>query len=292
MGYTFKLSAYYVAVPFEKAIDYSEKIKALVNRIDQQYTGMRPKPIPMLPEELSFELFDEFIPRGLGKNLIPIALDTENVEVQCIDLLKNKHLIVGGSQSGKTNMVKLILRQLATDIKIYLIDSKAAELTSYQGRENLTYIGNEEGLVEFSEEIEDEIAQREGLLELEKSKNPTIITRQFYQQMDPMVVIIEDVDNLVEMLKEGKTPTLEKTLMSLEAYNITIIGTSAGNKLKGFDILSRYMKDCQNGIILGHPSEQAIIQIPYMRSSTVPLGIGYMCQKGELLKVKIPGELE
>jgi len=72
----------YVAVSFEKTLDYSEKIKALVDSIDQQYTGMRPKPIPMLPEELSFELFDEFIPRGLGKNLIPVALDTENVEVQ------------------------------------------------------------------------------------------------------------------------------------------------------------------------------------------------------------------
>ena len=228
----------YVAVPFEKAIDYSEKIKALVDSIDQQYTGMRPKPIPMLPEELSFELFDEFIPRGLGKNLIPVGLDTENVEVQCIDLAKNKHLIVGGSQSGKTNMVKQILRQMATDIKLYLIDSKAAELTSYQGRENLTYIGNEEGLVEFSEEMLQVMAIREEMLEEAKEENPNIIPRQFYQQLDPVIVMIEDVDNVVEMIKNAKIATLEKTLMSLETYNITIIGTSLGSKLKGYDPLS------------------------------------------------------
>ena len=110
--------------------------------------------------------------------------------------------------------------------------------------------------------------------------------------MYPMVVIIEYVDNVIEIVKGGKVPTLEKMLMSLETYNITIIGTSAGNKLKGYDALSKYMRDCLNGVVLGHPSEQTVLQVPYMRTSVVPLGIGYIYQKGELLKVKIPGEME
>ena len=50
------------------------------------------------------------------------------------------------------------------------------------------------------------------------------------------------------------------------------------------------MKDCLNGIILGHPSEQTVLQVPYMRAVAVPLGIGYIYQKGDLLKVKTPGE--
>ena len=276
----------YVATTFKKAMDYTDSIGDIVNKISSSYTGERAKSIPMLPEELTIEVFKEFVEDTQDKYMIPIGLDTENVEVQYMDITKSRQIIVGGSQTGKTNLLKVLLNTVSTDVKVYLIDSMAAELVEYDAQENITYINNAEALINLQTDLEQMIMEREEMYEEEKEIVGNIVPRLFYSKLTPVLIVIEEFDTLVDMIKTDKLTGLEGLLMKAELYNISIVATAS--KMKGYDALSKYMKESISGIILGFPGEQNIYTVPHMKQVNIPTGIGYIYNKGELIKIKTP----
>lgn len=277
----------YAVADATSLISYMETLRGYIGQISAGYSGKRPKPIPMLPEELTLPALHS-VCGSRDSSLVPVGLETEQVEPQYLNLREYRQILVGGVQTGRTNLLKVLLQGIASDIPIYLIDSKNAELMPYQAQENVTYIHTKEQLAEFGETMRQCIEKRLAACEAARDGDITIIPRTFYEGMPPVVVLIEDWDSLIEQLEDAAVSDVSKLFMELEEYGITLITTATSGKMRGYDPLTKYMKEAGSGVILGKLSDQNLFDVPYIRNAEAEISIGYMVRKGKLTKIKIP----
>lgn len=62
-----------------------------------------------------------------SKTKVPIGIDVDVLNVEYFDMSEPFYLIIGGSQTGKTNILSNVLQILGSE-KIYLMDSSSLEL--------------------------------------------------------------------------------------------------------------------------------------------------------------------
>ncbi|MDE6625484.1 MAG: type VII secretion protein EssC [Lachnospiraceae bacterium] len=268
-------------------VSYMETVRGYIQRLSDVYTGQRPKAIPMLPEELTIASFKAYY-KIAPKHLVPIGLETEEVVPQYIELNTYRQLIIGSAQTGRTNMLKVLLHNISADIPIYLFDSKDSELMLYQAQENVTYINNKDAILSFDESIKKIMEDREEQYQMQRVSNPMLTPKAYYEQLSNIVVLVEDWDDLTEALEDIELAEAAETIMCLENYGITIIATATNGKLRGYGELTKYMKEAVNGVILGKSSDQSIFDVPYIRNEEVETGMGYIINKGKIIKIKIP----
>ncbi len=277
----------YAVADASDLVSYMETVREYIRKMSEAYTGRRPKAIPMLPDELtiaSFKIYHEVTP----DNLVPIGLETEEVTPQYIDLNVHRQLIIGSAQTGKTNMLKVLLHNISKEIPIYLFDSNAAELMMYQEQENVTYINNKDAILSFYGEMKNLIEDRENEYQVQRNNNPMLAPKAYYEQLSNVVVLVEDWDNLTELLEDIDLIETAELIPCLENYGITIIATGTNGKLRGYSVLTKYIKESVNGVILGKSSDQSIFDVPYIRNEMVDIGMGYIVNKGKVVQVKIP----
>ena len=269
-------------------LDYMEQVKCYVEEIDQVYTGKRPKAIPMLPDELTLNNLWTYC-ENASVNLIPIGLDAENVEVQYLDLNQHRQILIGTSQSGKTNLLKVLLAAIDSSVSIYLIDSKASELIACQSQENITYISCEkESIIKLGELLARVMEERKNGYEEERETNPELIPKMYYEQQPNVVVLVEEWDDFAEYMEDYETEQVQSIMTMLDQCGITLITTAASGRLRGYDPVTQYIKEAMYGVILGNPSEQSVFDVPYIRDANSDVSLGYVTAKGKLTKVKIP----
>lgn len=277
----------YTVADVSDLVFYTDTIKEYICKISEMYTGRSPKSIPMLPEELSIAAFQGYC-GVMPDNLVPIGLETEEVIPQYINLNVYKQLIIGSAQTGKTNMLKILLHNISKNIPIYLFELKESELMVYRDQENVTYINDKNAILSFYEEIKKVITERESQYLEMRMKNPMLTSKSFYEQISNVVIMVDDWDNLTEIMEDIDLQEVSVELMKLESYGITTITTAANGKLRGYGGLTKYMKEALNGVILGKLSEQSIFDVPYIRNEEVIVGMGYIVNKGKIIRIKSP----
>ncbi len=278
----------YTGVSYATIVEYTEKMAEVINTISNQYTGNKIKGIPMLPDVLNLAVFSEFEEKVVDRALIPIGLDTKDVKVQYLDINNGVQLIVGGSQSGKTNLLKVMLEKCSKEVKVYLIDSNNMELYCYQEMENVNYINNLEAIQNMIEEIQKEIISRKEDYEAEKIKDPYLLPKKYYSSLMPVLIMMDDCDSFIESIKDLKELKPESLFADAVNVNIGIIGATSTSKLKGYDALTKYLKSSIHGIVLGNPNDQTIYTLPHSRLTKFPVEMGYICRKGDNIPIKIP----
>jgi S-DNA-T family DNA segregation ATPase FtsK/SpoIIIE len=106
------------------AADLSEGVADLVDAVTEHWSGPRAPEVRMLPMVL--DAAD--LPAPRGRLQVPIGLDDTELAPLWHDFEENPHLIVvGDSESGKTNLLKLITRQVMAaytpaEARIMLVD--------------------------------------------------------------------------------------------------------------------------------------------------------------------------
>lgn len=277
----------YTSAESEDEVEYTKKVSEITERIKNLYTGDELEGIKMLPESLNpIELLS--YSKKKANNLIPIALDIENVRVNYLTLGMGIFLILGGPQSGKTNMMKTILETSENIETIYIFDSKNTELYSYKNNENVRYVESEEDIKDYIESIESAVETRRLLFEGSRNKNDNLSPKEFYGTLPQVVILIDDCDYYIEKTKSGTTSRVANLIEKSLNVGISIIGTTNLTKLKGFDIVTKKFREAISGIILGNPNEQNMINTPRVRINKVPYDNGFIFNKGELIQVKIP----
>ncbi|MDK2802309.1 MAG: type VII secretion protein EssC [Oscillospiraceae bacterium] len=279
----------YVVDIFNDEIEYSNSIKDICLSIKNGYSGEPIKGIPMLPEVLSLDLFKEYIKTNLDNNHIPIGLDIEDVEPQYFNIKDGVNLIVGGSQKGKTNILKNIISFIDVNSLLFIIDSKDMELYSLKSIiKDSFYTESLDDANILLEKLNVLIEDRQKQFVLEKELNPELKPKEFYGNLKSVFIVIDDCDNFIDLIKNTKNNKAENIIIACLQMNISIIATTLSNKLKGFDQISKIFKESFNGIILGNPNDQSIFSISHQRSDKFPLDQGIIFSKGNLIKIKIP----
>lgn len=240
----------------------------------------------MIPDELSNLSLQEHIKNTVPEYLVPLGLDTEEAKIQYLDLRNKKQIIVGGSQTGKTNLLKVLIENRAASIKTFIVDSRAIELYPFQKKKNVTYIQNVEGTMHLLEELSEIEQIRHSGYEEAVRNDSSILPKQYYEQQELILIVIDDWDDFVAMLTASKNLNAEKIITEAPLVNITIITTTPANKMKGFDNYSKFMRETIYGIILGNPIEQNLYQVSHTMRIKAEQGIGYLYQKGELKRIK------
>ena len=161
----------YLAFSGEREIDRVEDIQKFIVQTNNMYPEMYAKEIPAIPSVLDIEYVAKKAPAERPYKVV-IGLDYNAIEFQYIDLLKTVMLGISGREnSGKTNLVKLILDYLQASVfdyptKAYLVDDYSRQLQQFS-----SYGFVERYTVDVAEldviipELEEELKQRKNDLQ-------------------------------------------------------------------------------------------------------------------------------
>lgn len=275
----------YTAVSGKTPMEYTENLQNRIQCIRNGYTGKLPKGIPMLPDVLTVEeLKEQADTQSVYR--IPIGLDAENVEVQYMDLSEGIQLIIGNTKTGKTNLLVLILNYLLDNAEIYLVDSKELALSAYQ--DQVVYIKDQENFDDALDDLKEIVDERKNEYEDAREEDTSLLPRTFYGQLKPIVLLVEDCDQLVEFVERCRDYDAVSVIKSLYEVGIYLVGTTHTKKLADYGETAMYLKSASNGVILMHPSEQSIIDLPYEATRKTPVDRGYQFKNGEVVEIKIP----
>lgn len=271
----------YLPAKYENDEAYTKNISRIIKNISDKNTAICPQNIPMLPEVVLFKNIN-FV--GLvEEKRFAIGLDTEDVQIQCLDLNLPSHIVIGPSQSGKTNILKLACKEFDGS-KIFIADSRSMDLIEFSERENVIYMYSSEGVENFVSRLEYEVECRENKY---LSLNGRVRLKEFCEGLPTIFVLIDDGDEFIELTKPFAR-RVENILKKASDYGITIITTTIPGKLRGFDNITRILKDTQSGIVLGNPLEQNLFMFPPMRGYKHQPDMGFICVRNSIKNIKIP----
>lgn len=273
----------YTMVSFQDDMEYNGNIKALIQKIVAKYPGRRAPRIPVLPETFTYAMLDDYSDNEDPMDLA-VGLEVESVTRMGITRAQSPFVIIGETGKGKTNVIKVLLNQMHG--RIYLFDSSALSLYSYQASENVEYVQDEDMLEEFVENVKELCERRKQAFKAALEVDATLLPMQFYSNEEPVYLVIDDVDNFLAMSKayEQEMPEL---LKDATECGMGIIITVHAAKLKGYDPLSKWVKSAANGLVLSPQGSLNIFPVRTQREYP-PMGQGLLFHNGVYEKILIP----
>lgn len=275
----------YCGVDFQNELEYANKILKMVGKMKALYTGDRVEGIRMLPEVLTISKLKEYADEKKYRNKIPIGLDAENVGTQFIELDGGPKLVIGGAQTGKTNVLKIML-SLKKDTETYVFDSKSGELYPYKNEVN-KYVTSQDDQREFLHKMKEIIDERKGEFDKRRVEEPGLMPKIYYNSLNPIMVLIDDCDNFALEINLIKDLPVKEIIEEAISVGVTFIASVQGNGLKGYDEVTKIFKNSIDAIILGNPNDQTIIA-NYTKSPQIASDLGYMYSKGKIQLIKMP----
>ncbi|MTH53959.1 type VII secretion protein EssC [Bacillus mangrovi] len=278
-------------LPADGANDFEvlDQLKEDIQMLVEKYSGYnRPKPVPMLPSELSTITFSQYMDGNQRPGIIPIGLHEEEVQPVNLNLLKNRHcLIIGQSQKGKTNVIKVIVNTAMSqsDERIALFDSIDRGLSSYATEEKVAYLESKESMLDWLDKAEETMAAREQLyMEAVNTGKAGEVA------FAPILLVIDGYARFIQTADATVQDRIVKAMKNYSHLGFNIIASGSSNEIsKGYDTLTSEMKQVRQGIILMKKSEQTILNLPYDRKEEeIHAGFGYYAENGRATKIQIP----
>ena len=292
MVYSFQTALPVQAVTEEEMVS---KFKEQIQKIQMAWKGEKVKPIPMLPERLSFEDFLTYPSVSASKMpCIPFGLDNERVEAAVFNFAMVNHLLLLGLPvSGKTNALKVIaemLLKMYVNEKIYMFDDVMMKLNTYKKRENIQYVS-----------MDDKAAFHLGmneLIEISKERKQAYINYiraegeatpgEFYGQFESVYVLVANAKWFVANAENQAA--YGNLLMDVRQMGIHFIFCENATELKEYDALTKAVKAIEEGLLFINADKQQIWNLPYAAAKDKPLqkGEAYYIKGSTYARIKIP----
>ena len=271
----------YSPVNYQTEMEYNQNLFALIKEIKDECSEEKAKSIAVLPEQFSFNMLPEY-EQGEAADIC-LGLEKQYIKKLGITTMSSPFLIVGPVQSGKSNAGRLVLRQLATFEKVFLVDAGDYEFQDMEEKENVAYINTEEALQDCMEELTDLTEERKEECALHRGKMPA---REFYHTLEKYCVFINGLEDFVQLSKD-KSDIIQTLLRAAEAgILIVMIGHSA--RIPARNETAKLVKTAECGLILG----EAGINTPFptFRGRELPDRVedGILFRKGSGVMIRIP----
>ncbi|TDL31372.1 type VII secretion protein EssC [Jeotgalibacillus sp. S-D1] len=279
-----------ISLPVEGETDLElfENIREEIQELNRKYEfSQKPEGVPMLPSELPLPVFTQQYAGDRKNGLVPIGLDEETVQPVHIELAKGNHwLIVGSSQKGKTNVLKILLRDLLEEEQqsIGLFDSIDRGLSSYSNEEGIDYLQSKEQIEEWLAGVQVIVGNRSDQYTAALEGHAPVPV------FKPIVLIIDGVGRFQQTI----TPALQDKIASfMKQYSylgFSVIVAGNSNELsKGFDSLTTELKQIRQAILLMKKSDQNLFTLSFTRNEEEVLpGYGYFIKNGREKRIQIP----
>lgn len=275
----------YTAVEFENEISYIENIKESVAQINACYPDEIAPKIPVLPENLQYVQLEEYEAAEEEKELV-LGLDVENVVQEGIVKGQSPFVIIGESQRGKTNALKCILNQMDYGDTVYVFDSQSRELNTYKEKGEMHFIRTQEDITEFVNFMEEIGNSRMETFNEELAANPELTMQEFLAWQQPIYVIVDEADVFVEMVNEEHENEIANILEKAASMGVMIVLSVHGVKFHGYDELTSWIKNANDGLVLGEQGNCEIFQVGY--GVNIEMGRGLLFRNGNSKKIMVP----
>ena len=259
-----------LSIDSEDENDRVLKIREVVNKIDESWTGKRAKEIPILPEKINYKLYDtKNILLGLTKNTV------ENVE---IDVNNNPFVLISNYRNNA--FIDVLYEQI---IDRYEIKTKLLYGDFLALEPNYQY--DKESFKKQLEDIANELEERKKELksgeELDKSKYPYIL------------IFIKAYSELIDDLEDSDKDILANIISLGKKLNIIVIVQDVSNKMSQNTKNDKFiMKIVDSGklILLGGTLSDnhsfVNLDIPFsVKNSQILLNEAYVVEKNEVGEV-------
>lgn len=183
-------------------------------------------------------------------------------------------------------MLRVLLSQITGNGTAYVFDSSALELYSWQDREGIVYVQDEDDLEDFEVQLKNLCEDRRLRYKRELEKNSALTPAAYYGSEEPVYVVADDIDKFIA---DGST--LEGELCDLlkdaAECGVGVIITVHSTKHKGADPVSKWVKGAAHGLVL---SPQGILNIFPVRTQREypPMGRGLLFHNGGYVTVQLP----
>lgn len=159
-----------VALPTEgtETFDIISNIQTESDAMNDKWTGPRPKAIPIVPEELTFDDFmaTDSVQADLSANRLPLGLEMIDVESYGLALNRFKHMLYMSDSDESLEAVGSHIIKVLLNVPNYhtmIIDS-LGEYESYQSQVR-TYVGSDM-IEDMADQLIYELQQRESQSEI------------------------------------------------------------------------------------------------------------------------------
>ncbi len=274
---------FYSMVQSKNELEYSEGIQKIAEEIRRMNPGREAPHIPTLPDEFDSTMLGRY--EG-EKREFYIGLEKESVVKEGFFGGDTPFVILGENSRGKTNVLQIIIDQVSDKRQIYLFDSPSMELYGYRRKENVSYINNYEEATRFRQAIEEEIQYRRQKLKEQLEINPEINPKNLLKVTDAPLIIMDDVDNFIGLVKTDLNKYAALLREAAEAGIPWIVSVYA-SRSRGIDEINKLIKQTSNGLVLG--GQGVSIIFPTVGPKDVPeMGSGLLFKNGSYKKVRLP----
>lgn len=240
----------FLPVDADDDISMFNGLKSDVQHLQERFASMDlPAPIPMPPESLSTREFSLRFKLERKPLSVPIGLHEETVSPVYFDLGKHKHcLILGQTQRGKTNVLKVMLEHLIDDETemIGLFDSIDRGLSQYAKESDVSYLETKEDIEQWIEAKRRYFKTREAMY-VEAVRQGDAQNLRFSQ----VVLMIDGITRFQQTIDTRIQDRLANFMKSYAHLGFSFIpGGNHSEFSKGYDSLTTEMKQIRHAILL------------------------------------------
>ncbi|MBQ9136711.1 MAG: type VII secretion protein EssC [Lachnospiraceae bacterium] len=196
-----------------------EEIQNVCVQMSSVWTGRRAKTIPVIPEKPvwnEYELLDDVKEMQAGNRYLPIGYDMSSADVYGIDLSKTySYLVSGKARTGKTNLLKAIIRSAAKkEANVVVIEHGAADLKSVAQAAGAEYISNQKEQADFFAGLVEPFKQRnlKKRTLIEEGKEEFEIFEAM-QSEKPYFIVVSDIVSFVQSVTKP-----EEGIMNIKGF--------------------------------------------------------------------------
>lgn len=269
----------YLPAPYENDVSYATEIGQMISKIAENNTAGKASGIRVVADTVVYADLMPYL--KIQEKQAVLGFDTESTEPMYLDFTIPNQLIVGAPLTGKTNLLRLILKQFE-EITCFIADSRAEDLAEYADREHVHYMSKESELETFYEALLAEVSSRQAAFDASGLR-----VREFTASKPLILCLMDDVDNFIDLCK-AKSTDMEKLVPQAMELGVRFVYTSLPSKLKGYDILTKILKEVQGGIALGNPTDQNLLAVQAPRNYKAIQDIGFWYKRGDVKQVKLP----
>ncbi|HHW47056.1 MAG TPA: type VII secretion protein EssC [Clostridiaceae bacterium] len=287
-----------LCVAGDKEIERTEKLKEIIQKMNNTYGAAKARPIPQVPDIIKGSvLFNENRTLYSEKYRIPIGMSYDTVDYVYLDLSSiEMFAVIGRNKSGKTNFINHIMTTIQRTIfnnftEAYIIDSAGRQLERVKKygfvKEYTVDASDSERIIDtILYELE---GRQEYLLE-----NRGVKTEKELLDKYPFILLIIENDGFISEMSRNKEAYAKfiKIIKQYKGLKVCVIFSNIENSNVAYsapDILKQ-IKENKKAIIFDDVANIKFfdVNIKYQKAFAKPitLGDGYLYIGGEMEKIK------
>ena len=286
------------------AVSLNTKLKERFENMSAAWVGKRAPVIPQVPEDMSLEkIMDqpECVKLIRSARYIPFSYDLAEAQLESIDLAKSFcYTISGAARTGKTNMLKAIMR-LAKEKNgtTYIFDSTVRELEGFAGELGADgYIVTEDELFDFLRDTIIPEFTRRNAAKAEFVKKGRKDIDKYLSSEKKFFLFVNDMSSFCETVYKSERDMkgfLEQMVVRGDGHMIYIFANISTGDMTGEYNSKRLMRSFiawKEGVHFGGKLEEQKVfdfDVPMLeRGKKLPAGYGHAIIDGTTKKIATP----